>query len=73
MAADPFAGDVLKLVGEGNLWRRRGELPDIFRRQQGDSNCIHRRHYPAHFCDVLTTVPKWRPSCNPSGLTPTAL
>jgi len=23
MADDPFAGDVLKLEGEGNLWRRR--------------------------------------------------
>lgn len=23
MAADPFAGDVLKLEGEDNLWRRR--------------------------------------------------
>jgi len=23
MAGDPFAGDVLKLEGEGNRWRRR--------------------------------------------------
>jgi mRNA-degrading endonuclease RelE of RelBE toxin-antitoxin system len=35
MAVAPFAGDVLKLEGEDNLWRRRVGSYRIFSRSMG--------------------------------------
>jgi hypothetical protein len=54
MAGDPFGGDVLKLVGEGNRWRRRvGRLSDIFRRGQLGKHSGGERDRPPHFKHLL--------------------
>ena len=40
MAGDPFAGDVLKLEGEGNRWRRRVGSYRIFFAVDPPSNTV---------------------------------
>jgi mRNA-degrading endonuclease RelE of RelBE toxin-antitoxin system len=41
MAVDPFAGDVLKLEGDGNLWRRRVGSYRIFFAVNRATRTIH--------------------------------
>lgn len=57
MADDPFRGDVVKLEGGGNRWRRRGQLSHLLRRGHCKQRGGCQRNRPSLIHHLLNGAP----------------